>query len=126
MAFIHYRDMDVFKKAYQVALDIHKVTAAFPKEELFGGMADQMRRASKGICANLAEGLGKGGSKIEQARYLRIAYGSAEELTVWFMFCKDLNYIDESQYNLWRDEMNQVGKMLFALIERRNGFGGKA
>lgn len=81
-----------------------------------------MRRASKGVCANLAEGLGKGGSKIEQARFLRIAFGSMDEMQVWFLFCRDLGYIDEATSLRWSEEAIQLSKMIFALVERRTGF----
>ena len=53
-----FHDLDVYQKAYQLSLDIHKATLGFPKLEQFA-LADQMRRASKSICANLAEGFAK-------------------------------------------------------------------
>jgi len=111
--------LEVFKKAYAVALEIHRVTATFPKPELYGGVADQMRRASKGICANIAEGLGKGGSKVEQSRFLRMSLGSVEELQVWFLFCRDLEYVKPPVYSRWHDGCDQVGRMLAALMARR-------
>ena len=53
-----FENLEVFRKAYKVSLEIHKKTLVFPKEEQYG-LADQMRRASKSICANLAEGYAK-------------------------------------------------------------------
>jgi 23S rRNA-intervening sequence protein len=52
-------DLDVFRRAYAISLDLHLASLKFPKIEQFGGLADQMRQASKSICANLAEGFGK-------------------------------------------------------------------
>ena len=49
-----FEDMDVFQRAYRVSLDIHRVSLKLPKAEQYG-LADQMRRASKSIPANLAE-----------------------------------------------------------------------
>ena len=56
---ISFEDLDAFKRAYKVSLETHSLTMSFPKHEQFSGLADQMRRASKGICANIAEGYGK-------------------------------------------------------------------
>jgi hypothetical protein len=64
-------DLDVFRRAYAISLDLHQVSLKFPKIEQFGGLADQIRRASKSICANLAEGFGKQRqSNLEFKRYL--------------------------------------------------------
>ncbi|WP_263498206.1 four helix bundle protein [Mesorhizobium sp. CA13] len=52
------RDLDVYRRAYAVSLDVHKATLVFPKMEQYA-LADQMRRSSKAICANLAEGFAK-------------------------------------------------------------------
>ncbi|TGT90609.1 four helix bundle protein, partial [Mesorhizobium sp. M5C.F.Ca.ET.164.01.1.1] len=52
------RDLEVYKRAYAVSLEIHKATLAFPRIEQYA-LADQLRRSSKAICANLAEGFAK-------------------------------------------------------------------
>lgn len=62
------RDLQVYKKAFSAAVRIHQASEKWPKHELYGGLADQIRRASKGICANLVEGLAKVGSA-EQRRF---------------------------------------------------------
>ena len=46
-------DLDVFRRAYVISLDLHRASLQFPKIEQFA-MADQIRRASKSICANIA------------------------------------------------------------------------
>src|SRR5580704_12465663 len=76
-------DLDVFRRAYRISLDLHRASLQFPKIEQFGGLADQMRRASKSICGNLAEGFGKQRqSNAEFKRYLLMAVGSADEMQV--------------------------------------------
>jgi four helix bundle protein len=80
----------------QISLDLHLASLKFPKIEQFGGLADQMRRASKSVCANLAEGFGKQRqSNLEFKRYLLMAIGSADEIQVWLKYCSDLEYIDQ-------------------------------
>ena len=67
------KDLEVFKRAYRASLDIHRVTLEFPKIEQYA-LADQLRRATKSICANIAEGFGKQrNSAAEFRRFLSMA-----------------------------------------------------
>ena len=110
-----FEDLDVFKRAYRLALHVHKASLNFPAIEQ-RVLGDQMRRASKSICGNIAEGFGKQrNSKLEFKRFLRIAIGSADEMRVWARFCLDLGYIDEACWNHWRDEYKTIAQMLQAL-----------
>src|SRR6266446_1093710 len=109
-------DLDVFKRAYAISLDLHKASLQFPKIEQFGGLADQMRRASKSICGNIAEGYGKRRrSNAEFKRYLLMAIGSADEMQVWLRYCSDLEYIDRKTCVQWRDEYRQIARMMQGL-----------
>ncbi len=111
-----FEDLEVFKKAYKVSLEIHKASLNYPKNEQMNGMADQIRRASKGICANIAEGYGKQRiSKAEFKRYLQIAIGSADEMRVWLRYSYDLEYIDQEQWQQWRSTYCDIAKMLTVL-----------
>ncbi len=82
-------------------------------------LADQMRRASKSICANLAEGYGRQkGSKAEFARFVRMAIGSSDEMRVWLRYAFDLGYIDEASWQSWRDEYQLITRMLQSLADK--------
>jgi four helix bundle protein len=110
-----FEDLDVFKRAYRVPLDLHRASLEFPKIEQFA-LADQIRRASKSICGNIAEGFGKRRrSNAEFKRYLLMAIGSADEMQVWLRYCSDLHYIDQKTCAQWRDEYRQIAKMLQGL-----------
>ncbi len=75
-----------------------------------------MRRASKSICANIAEGFGKQSvSKAEFRRFLLMAIGSADEMRVWSRYALDLGYIQESCSREWNDEYRNIAKMLTGL-----------
>ena len=90
-----FEDLEVFQRAYKVSLEIHVLSLSLPKSEQYG-LADQIRRASKSICATIAEGFGKQKqSAAEYRRYLQMALGSANEMRVWIRYCYDLRYIDE-------------------------------
>lgn len=75
-------------------------------------MADQMRRASKGICANLSEGFGKNESAAEFRRYVQTALGSAHEMTVWLDFSRDLQLLGLEDSERLREEYGRVCQML--------------
>tara|TARA_B100000315_G_C14387422_1_gene500311 strand:- start:261 stop:629 length:369 start_codon:yes stop_codon:yes gene_type:complete len=110
-----FEDLDVFKRAYRISLEVHRRSLEFPAIEQ-QALADQVRRASKSIPANIAEGFGKQKQSVaEFKRYLVIAIGSADEMRVWLRYCFDLDYIDEAQWLLWRDEYRAIAKMLQAL-----------
>ena len=114
-----FEDLEVFQRAYRVSLDLHRASLQFPKIEQFGGLADQMRRASKSICGNIAEGFGKQRtSNFEFKRYLLMAIGSADEMQVWLRYCLDLKYIDQELCERWRDEYRQIARMLQSLVTK--------
>ena len=111
-----FENLEVFKRAYKVSLEIHSLTMNFPKHEQYAGLADQMRRASKGICANIAEGYGKQSiSTAEFRRFLLIAIGSADEMRVWIRYCLDLEYITQDSWQKFKTEYQQIARMLTGL-----------
>lgn len=111
-------DLDVFKRSYQAALDIHKLTLQFPKIEQYA-LADQLRRSSKGICANIAEGFAKSHkSPAEFKRFCLIAIGSSEETIVWLKFARDLDYIDNDVHKQLSDGYKITCKQLNTMIDK--------
>jgi len=87
------RDLDVYQKAFEISLTLHTASLDFPKIEQYA-LADQMRRASKSICANLAEGFAKQyDSNAEYRRFISIAIGSANETLVWLDYADRLGYL---------------------------------
>ena len=105
-------DLAVYKKAYKISLEVHSATKKFPRDERFE-LAGQMRRCSKGICANLAEGFAKQPfSKAEFKRFIAMAIGSAAEMQVWSQYACDLEYISESKANEWKSVYKDISRML--------------
>ena len=108
-------DLEVFRRAYRLSLEVHRASLEFPRIEQFA-LADQVRRASKSICANLAEGFGRQRqSKPEFRRFLMMALGSADEMQVWTMYCRDLGYIGADVAERWRGEYREIARMLSGL-----------
>jgi len=81
MAITSYRDLEVYQLSMQVLVKVHKVVLGFLDFERFA-LSDQMRRASKSIPANIAEGYGRRKSAKEFKHFLTISLGSANEMVV--------------------------------------------
>jgi four helix bundle protein len=110
-----FEDLEVFQRAYKLSLEIHRASLQMPQVEQYA-LAEQMRRASKSICVNLAEGYAKQGYSVaEFRRFIQISVGSADEMRVWVRYAFDLGYIDESTWQRWRDEYQAIAKMLQGL-----------
>ena len=113
-----FEDLDVFRRAYRLSLDVHRQSLTFPSLEQ-RALADQLRRASKSICANIAEGFSRQGrSAAEFKRFLGMAMGSADEMRVWLRYGLELGYLDAETWRRWRDEYQEISKMLQGLSRK--------
>ncbi len=112
--------LEVFRRAYAVSLDIRRATLGFPKIEQYGGVAKQLRRSSKSVCALLTEGAGRqqAGNDTEFRRYVRMALGSAEESKLWCQYAEDLGYLAPAEASAWRETYGEIGRMLNGLLKR--------
>lgn len=119
MVYRRYDDLRVYQLAFERAVEIHKLSLEWPKIEQFGGLADQIRRSSKSICANIAEGMSKGGAVGEERRFLSIAMGSCEETRVWLDFALRLGYLPQQKTELLRTDYEGIAKVLNTLLKKR-------
>ncbi len=107
-----HKQLEFYRRAYAISLQLHGFCEHFPKHEQYG-LADQIRRASRGVCANIAEGFARGrASGAEFKRFLQIALSSCAEMDVWLDYCRDLNYIDSSDTEKLRNEYSEITKMM--------------
>jgi four helix bundle protein len=97
-------------------LEIYRVTARFPREELYG-LTGQLRRCSASIGANIAEGCGKR-SNAEFQRFLQIASGSASELDYHLLLARDLKILMDTDYDRLVKELSVMRRMLTALLQK--------
>lgn len=102
-----FRDLIVWQKAHQLAIEIYKMTKLFPQEEKFG-LVSQMRRAAVSIPANVAEGFAKRSIK-DKSNFYNIAQGSLEELKYYIILSKDIGYTEDEDLMSKADE---VGRLL--------------
>ncbi len=112
-------DLEVFRRAYEASLEVHRVSRGWPRAEQYGGVADQLRRSSKSICALLAEGVGRQrSSDAEFRRYCVMALGSADETGLWLRYARDLDFLAEEAFAHWCEEYRVIARMLQGLIRR--------
>jgi four helix bundle protein len=104
-----FQDLVVWQKSHQLTLRVYRLTAAFPKHELYG-LTSQMRRAAVSVPANIAEGFKKRG-RPDKARVMNIAQSSLEELRYYFILSRDLEYLaPDEQIN----DVEEVARLLGA------------
>jgi four helix bundle protein len=91
-----FRELKVGQKAHELTLAVYRLTATFPREQLYG-LSSQLRRAGSSIAANLAEGCGRNGDA-ELARFCSMAMGSASELEYHLLLGRDVKLIKPKDY----------------------------
>lgn len=111
-----YRGLQVWQKAHELTLNVYAMTQDFPVEERYG-LTSQLRRAVSSIPSNIAEGCGRS-SDTDFARCCQIAMGSACEVNYQLLLARDLLYVSDSDYARLDAAINEVQRMLTALMSR--------
>src|SRR5947209_12373241 len=104
-----YRDLRIYQRSYEAALEIHKVTQRFPAFER-GELGSQLRRAASSVPINIAEGYGRKRSSEDFKRFLVIALGSCNEAQVVLDLGHDLGYLKEEVYAKLKRQYDEIGK----------------
>jgi four helix bundle protein len=106
-----HKDLDVWKKAMDLAFDLYGITKNFLKEEMYG-ITSQIRRSVVSIASNIAEGAARG-SKKEFIQFLYISLGSLAELETQLLLAKRLEYVINNEVFL---NIDKVRQMILGLI----------
>ena len=112
----NFKELSVWKRAYELALEVYSCSSGFPQSEAFG-LASQMRRAAVSVVSNIAEGYGRG-HRGEYIQFLRMAYGSSGELETQLMLSKDLGYLNDEEFKRGSSLLLEVQKMLGSMLRR--------
>jgi four helix bundle protein len=110
-----YKDLVVYKKAYELAVHVYKITERYPDREKFV-LCNQMRRSALSIPSNIAEGYRRG--KKEYIQFLKIAYGSCAELETLLLLSRDLGYLNERDFTVINNIQNEVSRILNSLLRK--------
>ncbi len=116
-----FRDLKVYQLAYQLAMDIFAESKNFPKEERYS-LTDQIRRSSRSVAANIAEGFRKRQYPNMFASKLADSDAEAGETQVWLDLALDCGYLDRAKHDQLIGSYEQIGRMLGAMIAHPERF----
>lgn len=116
-----FRDLKVCQLACKLGMEVFSESKEFSKEERYS-LTDQIRRSSRSVAANIAEGFRKRQYPNMFASKLADADAEATETQVWLDFALDCNYLSKKRHDDLIELYVQVGKMLGSMIEHPERF----
>lgn len=116
-----YRDLEVYKLAFKMALEIFEETKGFPAEEKYS-LVDQVRRSSRSVASNIAEAWGKRMYRNHFVSKLSDSYAEANETRTWLDFSLAHHYIGEDQYDYFAENYDHICRMLFNMMKNPEKF----
>ena len=108
-------DLEVYRKAFTIAMEIFEFSKAFPKEERYS-LTDQIRRSSRSVTANLAEAWRRRRYPAAFLCRLTDAEAEAAETQVWLEYSVKCGYLARDKGEGLYKSCNEVIKMLVAMI----------
>ncbi len=110
-----FETLKVWQKSHQLMLDVHrKLLPLLPKDERYG-LTDQIRRSSKSVGANIAEGAGRF-YFMDNVRFCYMARGSLDETLNHLLVSKDLGFCDNEIYENLRAQIEEIRRLLNGYI----------
>ena len=119
-----FKSLKAYQKAFELAMKIFEISKAFPKEERYA-LIDQIRRSSRSVCANIAEGYRK---RLYQKHFIaKLSDADMEnsETSVWLDFALACRYINNDTHNDFVKESTEIGKLLGFMIQNPEKFNSK-
>ena len=116
-----HRDLKVYQLAYSLAMQIFEESRTFPHEERYS-LTSQIRRSSRSVAANIAEGFRKRQYPNMFVSKLADSDAEATETQVWLDFARDCGYLSVEHHNDLVARYEEIGKMLHAMIEHPERF----
>lgn len=115
------RELDVYKLAFETAMEIFEVSKSFPKEETYS-LTDQVCRSSRSVCTSLAEGWRKRRYKAVFINKLSDAAQEAAEAQTWLEFALACKYIDEKTFEKLDEKYEHIFAVLFTMGQKADSF----
>ncbi|HEX7896971.1 MAG TPA: four helix bundle protein [Planctomycetota bacterium] len=107
--------MKAWQVAYEVTLEVYRLTSAFPPMERFG-LVNQMRRASVSMPSSLAEGYARRRPR-DKGYFYTVARSSGEELKSQLMVSRDLGFIQPAKFEAVMIRLDEACRLMHGLIE---------
>ena len=108
---VRHTDLEVYRRAFAAAMEVFRLSRCFPKEERYS-LTDQVRRSSRSVASNIAEGWRKrryAGSFVSK---LNDSEGEAAETQTWLQFAVECNYLNPDEPRALYAEYDQIIAML--------------
>ena len=115
------KDLNVYKQAYKLAMEIFELTKKFPSEEKYS-LTSQIRRSSRSICLNLREAWAKRRYEAHFVSKLTDCDGENSETESSLDFAKDCGYISAEQHRSLTSNCKKIGGMLGNMVKRAESF----
>ncbi len=107
--------LEAWKVSHEVALEIYRVTAAFPARERFS-LVDQMRRAALSMPSSIAEGYARRRPR-DKGYFYTVARSSGEELKAELLVARDLGYIAPGPFEALMSRLDHACRLTHGMIE---------
>ena len=117
-----FKELTVYQKAFNLAIEIFSITKQFPKEEKYS-LTDQIRRSSRSTCANIAEAYRKRKYPKHFINKLTDSDGENSETVVWLDFALNCGYINTELHDSLYTECLEIGKLLNYMMNNPYKFG---
>ena len=117
----HFRDLEVYRRAFKAAMTIFQLTKAFPAEERYS-MVDQIRRASRSVCSNLAEAWRKRQYIAVFKNKMTDSMQEASETQCWLEFSLACGYLDRTVFESLDNEYEAIIAMLSSMENKAEKF----
>ncbi len=108
-----YRELIAWQKAMDLVETVYRLTARFPKEEMYG-LTAQLRRCAVSVPSNVAEGQGRRSTR-EFLSFLSIAYGSLCEVETQTLIAERLGYVSAKETHELLEQAAEVGRLVNGL-----------
>ena len=115
------KDLEVYKKAYAVSMDIFRESKSWPAEEKYS-LIDQVRRSSRSVCSNLREAWAKRRYEAHFISKLSDCDGENSETDTWLDYARDCGYLAEEKHAELISQIIEVGKMLGGMLRNPSPF----
>lgn len=112
-----YKELDVFQRAMNLAMDIFEITGHFPREEQYS-LTDQIRRSSRSVCANISEAWRKRRYKAAFVSKLSDAETEACETQVWIEFARRCKYLTDTAASHLDEECDHIIAQIVRMIDQ--------
>ena len=117
-----YKDLEVYKRSFKMAMDIFWLSRKFPKEDVYS-LTSQITRSSRSVSLNIVEGWAKRQYENVFKQHLIHALGSNSETESSLLFAKECKYLDQNTFDKYSNEIDQIGKMINKLHQNWTSYG---